>query len=98
MSGLPAHSTASLAATSHTHVSLYHGDTFHGDTNDLHLPELPSDEGGTTFPNDKAKDKVEEKDEDEDNNSWELDPLHPRNWLSSKKWTAAVLVSLTPIG
>jgi hypothetical protein len=94
MSGLPAHSTATLATTSH--VSLYHGDTYHGDANDLHLPELPSDEGGTAFPNDKIEHKVtvKEKDgDDDDDNSWELDPLHPRNWLSSKKWTATVLVS-----
>ncbi|KAG2146699.1 major facilitator superfamily domain-containing protein [Suillus clintonianus] len=60
-----------------------------GDTNDLHLPQPSSSEGGSAVADDKVEDKIQDKDHD-----WEHDPANPMNWSPIKKWITTILVSL----
>lgn len=71
--------------TSFTHVA------DNGRTNGLLSTPPVGGEGESAIPDDKIEDKIEDKEDD-----WEHDPINPRNWSSSKKWTATALVSVQP--
>ncbi|KAH7916329.1 major facilitator superfamily domain-containing protein [Hygrophoropsis aurantiaca] len=69
------------ATTSVTHVS------DHEDT--AVTVSIPAGgEGESAIPEDKIEEKIEDKEDD-----WEHDPINPRNWSGTKKWTATLLVS-----
>ncbi|KAH7924032.1 MFS general substrate transporter [Leucogyrophana mollusca] len=71
------------ATTSSTHVSDHEG------TATAATASLPrGGEGESAIPEDKIEDKIEDKEDD-----WEHDPINPRNWSTTKKWTATILVS-----
>ncbi|KAG0709504.1 multidrug resistance protein 4 [Suillus ampliporus] len=61
----------------------------HGDTNDLHIPQRTSSDGGSVISVDKVDDIIQDKEYD-----WEHDPVNPRNWSTARKWTAVSIASL----